>query len=100
MTLVSGKRDTHRRLHVYPAFPIKAFFSSFLGGKQRLSRKWLSDLKKRYEVRIKLTHQLEICRGKLLENGKYRETPQPPTLIKSSAILKLNMADHMVRIRY
>ena len=43
VTLVSGKRDAHRRLHVYPAFPIKIFFPVFFGGKQRPSRKWLSD---------------------------------------------------------
>ena len=42
----------------------------------------------------------EICRANSWKMEKYKETAPSPNSYQVIAILKLNMADHMVRIRH
>lgn len=59
-------------------FPLRHFFPVFFGGKQRLSRKWLSDWRKDMKSGFQANTPAEICRANSWKTEKYRETPPTP----------------------
>lgn len=83
-TLISGKRDAHRRLHIYPGFFHEGIFPIFCGGKQRPSRKWLTKVKIGSQD-SKLTHQLGSQAQNTGEWGSTEKLPRLLMLIKSLA---------------